>query len=166
MALFYFSLIKYLKHKGFMITKILNCSDSEIEQIAQIESQLFTDSWDFQALKDLFSQDCNYVFVVQQDKTIVGYCICQMMFDTAEILRIAVDKNHQRQGFAWQLLSKVTDFLNQHRVEKLLLEVREDNVLAINFYQKFGFNQIHIRKGYYANQDGTTTNALILQKDL
>lgn len=118
-------------------------------------------------------QDYHRFFVVEYDNTIIGYCLLQAIFDTAEILRIGIAKTFQGQGFAKQLLVKVIEDLgrqigsektNRAKVEKILLEVREDNLAAIYLYQSFGFEQIHIRQRYYDNADGTKSDALILQK--
>ena len=34
------------------------------------------------------------------------------------------------------------------------LEVRVDNLIAISLYEKFGFEKVSIRKGYYDGVDG------------
>ena len=36
------------------------------------------------------------------------------------------------------------------QLERILLEVRQDNVAAIALYKKMGFKVIHIRKDYYS----------------
>lgn len=150
----------------FPISQLTTLSDNDLENLYQLEQQLFPDCWDTSALQDLSAQDYNHFFVVKDLDKIIGYCIVQVMFDTAEILRIGVDKDSQGQGIAKQLLNNVVDFLTKLSVEKLLLEVRADNRLAIGLYQSFGFLQIHCRKKYYRLQNGLTVDALILQKEL
>lgn len=46
-----------------------------------------------------------------------------------------------------------------------ILEVDTTNRAAVELYQKFGFETIHIRKNYYQNTHGHT-DALIMQKAL
>lgn len=153
--------------KSFEIYLLKAISDSNLIHICQLEQQLFPDdSWEISALQDVFSQNYNHLFVAEYKQQIVGYCIVQIMFDTAEILRIGVDKNYQGQGIAKQLLNNVVDFLTNLSVEKLLLEVRADNISAIGLYQSFNFLQIHCRKNYYRLQNGLSVDALILQKEL
>ena len=142
-------------------------SESDLSQIAQLEKQLFAiDSWTDDVLQEFFSQRHTHFFVMRLDNKIMGYCITQVMFDTAEILRIGVSRAYQRQGLAKQILMEVMVFLKKMEVDKLLLEVRNDNLSAIGLYQGFDFKQIHVRKNYYDNKDGTFTDALILQKAL
>lgn len=142
-------------------------SESDLSQIAQLEKQLFSvGSWTDDVLQDFFSQRHTHFFVMRLDNKIMGYCMTQVMFDTAEILRIGVSRAYQRQGLAKQILMEVMVFLKKMEVDKLLLEVRNDNMSAIGLYQGFDFKQIHVRKNYYDNKDGTFTDALILQKVL
>lgn len=153
--------------KSFDVYPLKAISDSNVIHICQLEQQLFPDdSWDISALQDLFAQDYNHFFVVKELEKIIGYCIVQVMFDTAEILRIGVGQGYQGKGFAKNLLNIVVIFLINLSVEKLLLEVRADNILAIALYKNFGFEQISIRKNYYRLQNGLTIDALILQKTL
>lgn len=153
--------------KSFDVYLLKAISDSNVIHICQLERQLFPDdSWDISALQDLFAQDYNHFFVVKELEKIIGYCIVQVMFDTAEILRIGVGQDYQGKGFAKNLLNIVVIFLINLSVEKLLLEVRADNISAIHLYQSFGFLQIHCRKNYYRLQNGLTIDALILQKTL
>lgn len=142
-------------------------SESDLSQIAQLEKQLFSvGSWTDDVLQDFFSQRHTHFFVIRLGNEIIGYCMTQVMFDTAEILRIGVGRAHQGQGVAKQILMDVMTFLRNIKVDKLLLEVRNDNLSAIGLYQGFDFKQIHVRKNYYDNKDGTFTDALILQKVL
>lgn len=153
--------------KNFDVYPLKAISDSNLIHICQLEQQLFPDdSWEISALQDIFLQDYNHLFVIQDNEKIIAYCIVQVMFDTAEILRIGVEKTYQGQGLAKQLLIKVVEFLQTLAVERLLLEVRADNMSAIALYKNLGFEQISIRKNYYRLQNNLTVDALILQKSL
>lgn len=151
----------------FSIYQLITLSDNDLENLCQLEKQLFPDdSWGKSALQDLFVQNYNQFFVVKYVEKIVAFCIVQVMFDTAEILRIGVKKDYQGQGIAKQLLNEVMNFLTKSSVEKLLLEVRADNGSAIGLYHSFDFLPIHCRKNYYRLQNGLTVDALILQKNM
>lgn len=81
---------------------------------------------------------------------IVGFCLYQQLFETAEILRIATHPLYQRQGIGNQMLIALFDKLTQQQAQHILLEVRADNAAAIGLYQQHGFVQIDTRKGYYS----------------
>src|SRR5262249_11518023 len=67
-----------------------------------------------------------------------------------EILNLAVDPAHRRQGIARALLR---DALSQANAD-WFLEVRESNVPAIALYRSLGFEQVALRPGYYSPESG------------
>jgi ribosomal-protein-alanine N-acetyltransferase len=98
--------------------------------------------------------------VAETDDVLVGYAAASIVSDVAELQRIAVAATHRRTGVASALLTRVEDEARARHVDRLLLEVREDNRVACAFYAARGFGEIDRRPRYYA--DGTT--AVILSK--
>jgi ribosomal-protein-alanine N-acetyltransferase len=92
---------------------------------------------------------------------VTGYAATSIV-DVAELQRIAVAATHRRTGVATDLLARVEHEVLARRVDRLLLEVREDNHGACAFYAARGFTELDRRPRYYA--DGTT--AVVLAKDL
>ncbi len=146
------------------LTAVTNENDSIIQAIADIETIIQPqDPWSYKTLSDLLKQDSiNLLVAYQGDKT-VGYCLYQVMFEQAEILRIGTHPDYQRQGIASQLFIALNKELLDNEVESLLLEVRADNDPAIALYKKQQFNIIHRRKGYYSQPTQPAIDALIMQ---
>jgi ribosomal-protein-alanine N-acetyltransferase len=66
-----------------------------------------------------------------------------MMIDgEAEILSIGVTPDRQRQGVGKRLLQHFFDYGASRNMAKALLEVAEDNVPALELYQRFWFCRI------------------------
>ena len=84
-----------------------------------------------------------------------SYLILLDSIDVYEIFEIAVRNSEKRKGLASELLSKLPND------KEIFLEVNENNIVAINLYEKFGFKQISIRKKYYNNKD----DAIIMKKE-
>ena len=78
----------------------------------------------------------------------------------AEILTLAVHPEARRQGLARRLISAAVDHL---AVEKMFLEVAEDNHAAVALYQACGFAESGRRVNYYKNADGSRSDALLMQ---
>jgi ribosomal-protein-alanine N-acetyltransferase len=95
------------------------------------------------------------------ETTLIGYAAVSIV-DVAELQRIAVAATHRRTGVATALLARVEIEARARQVDRLLLEVREDNHGACAFYAARGFIELDRRPRYYA--DGTT--AVILSRDL
>ncbi|MGO2447736.1 ribosomal protein S18-alanine N-acetyltransferase [Psychrobacter sp.] len=151
-------------------TKILGSESDDhaevIKAVAMIEAIVqLQEPWNEKTLNDLLAQDSISLMVVStigSDET-VGYCLYQVIFEQAEILRIATHPNNQRQGVASQIFANLNTVLMNNQVESLLLEVRADNMPAIALYEQQGFAVIHKRKGYYQQSHQPAIDALIMQ---
>ncbi|MDN3399224.1 ribosomal protein S18-alanine N-acetyltransferase [Psychrobacter sp. APC 3426] len=144
-----------------------------LQEIAAIESMVQPhDAWTYQTLVELLKQDSISMLVVYEennkkgvaDNNVIGYCLYQVVFEQAEILRIGTHPDCQRQGIASQLFVRLNQELTSNQVESLMLEVRADNIPAIALYEQQGFAVIHQRKGYYQSPHQPAVDALIMQR--
>jgi len=74
--------------------------------------------------------------------------------DFADIYDIEVRAKLRGQGCGTQLMAQFLTEMRRRAVVTITLEVRVDNLPAIRLYEKFGFKQVSIRKGYYGGLDG------------
>ena len=148
------------------LSKELAKQQRDIQAVADIEAVIQSqDAWIYQTFNDLLEQDSISLMVVINTacSDVVGYCLYQVVFEQAEILRIGTHPDYQRQGIASQLLIALNNELKANNVNGLLLEVREDNSPAIALYEQQGFTVIHRRKGYYQQPQQPAIDALIMQ---
>ena len=147
---------------------LLNKESSEAKSIIQAVADIETiiqpqDAWNYQSIIESLAQDSIDLLVVYKHDKIVGYCLYQVIFEQAEILRIGTHPDYQRQGIASELFIELNKQLQKVKVESLLLEVRADNIAAIALYKQQGFVIIHRRKGYYQQPNQPAIDALIMQ---
>lgn len=90
-----------------------------------------------------------YLLELENDK-IIGYLYYSDIYDRAEINQIEVEVSHRNCGKATKLLQKMLELVEK----SITLEVKKDNIPAINLYKKFGFQEKAIRQGYYQGIDG------------
>lgn len=90
-----------------------------------------------------------YLLELENDK-IIGYLYYSDIYDRAEINQIEVEVSHRNCGKATKLLQKMLELVGK----SITLEVKKDNIPAINLYKKFGFQEKAIRQGYYQGVDG------------
>lgn len=90
-----------------------------------------------------------YLLELENDK-IIGYLYYSDIYDRAEINQIEVEVSHRNCGKATKLLQKMLELVEK----SITLEVKNDNIPAINLYKKFGFQAKAIRQGYYQGVDG------------
>lgn len=138
----------------------------DVNAIACIERECFDDAWDSLAVSEVLGQYGAGVLIACDDgDELMGYLIYQVVFEVAEVLRIATDMDFQKQGVGKGLLDEFEKLCKDKGVERILLEVRADNSSAIRLYERQGFYQIDVRKGYYKDEWGAV-DALILQREL
>ncbi|MBP7956039.1 MAG: ribosomal protein S18-alanine N-acetyltransferase [Psychrobacter sp.] len=141
-----------------------------IQAVANIEALVQPhDAWTEQTLAEMLAQDSTHIMIVYKPEEeagykIVGYCLYQVVFEQAEILRIGTHPDYQRQGIASQLFATLNNELINNKVESLLLEVRADNAPALALYEQQAFAVIHTRKNYYQLPHQPSVDALILQR--
>jgi ribosomal protein S18 acetylase RimI-like enzyme len=95
------------------------------------------------APEDYLSYGC--LVAVGQDRVLGFIAFRQTGDGEAEILNLAVVPDSRRQGVATRLVEEVV----AGHPGALFLEVRSCNTAACNFYQKLGFTQVGLRRGYY-----------------
>lgn len=136
----------------------------QIQAVAAIEALVQSvDAWSAATLTELLAQGSYHLLLAVESGVIKGYCLYQILFEQAEILRIGTHPDYQRQGIASQLFSALHETLMKNNVMQLMLEVRADNAAAITLYERQGFKTIHRRKGYYQQPNLPSVDALILQ---
>lgn len=158
-----------------LMIKILSTYSADFEQVLQAVADIEAivqpqDAWGYQTLVESLKQDSMHLLIVYEQKnnsinnTVTGYCLYQVIFEQAEILRIGTHPHYQRQGIASQIFARLNIELRKHQVESLLLEVRADNAPAIALYEQQEFALIHKRKGYYQTPHQPAIDALIMQR--
>lgn len=85
--------------------------------------------------------------VYEEDGIIKGILVYDEIYDRIEIDYILVLDKYKRHGIGKNLIN----YLNKNNIS---LEVRESNLVAIEFYKKCGFKIGAKRKKYYKNEDG------------
>jgi len=93
---------------------------------------------------------------------LMGYMFVMRVIDQMELLNIVIAKNRQGKGYGGALLQHLDFFAKQHQLKSTFLEVRESNSNAIHLYQKYGFEQVGLRKNYYASPNGRE-DAILMQ---
>ncbi|WP_235041226.1 GNAT family N-acetyltransferase [Vreelandella profundi] len=100
-------------------------------------------------LQDALSCQKTSVLGLWHQTALVGYAIVvQLPFD-AELQAIGVLPTCRQQGAGGALMDAVLKTAQEWLSERLLLEVRADNLSAIRLYQRSGFSEDGRRKEYY-----------------
>ena len=96
------------------------------------------------------------------DGEIVGYICGSVLFEDAEILRVAVVDTQRRKGIGAWLLDVFLSSVKEQGAERVFLEVRAQNTAALGLYASRGFESVRVREHYYADGE----NAVEMRKTL
>ena len=144
-----------------IIVRELKVEDSAA--VAEMEQQIFSDSWSEKSVLETVQQKQSVCFAAEKAGHLLGYLLAYHAADEAEIARIAVQKEARRQGAAGKLMQALEHYCEEHKMEKLLLDVRESNEAARSFYTKNGFVEDGIRQGFYVNP---SEDAVLMSRQL
>jgi ribosomal-protein-alanine N-acetyltransferase len=95
----------------------------------------------------------------------IGFSLSRTVADEAELLLIAVDPGHYRQGVGKLLLDDFLARSEEQKVSRVHLEVRDGNP-AIAMYNAAGFSAVGRRRNYYHSPNGDSFDAITLSRDL
>ena len=117
-----------------IIVRELKVEDSAA--VAEMEQQIFRIHGVKKACWRLCSRSSLFALRRKKQDIFWGYLLAYHAADEAEIARIAVQKEARRQGAAGKLMQALEHYCEEHKMEKLLLDVRESNEAARSFYTK------------------------------
>ena len=127
--------------------------DQDLERIAELENVLFADSpWPWKEFEhELHENPFAILLVDEEEGRVVGYLDYWILYEQAQVATIGVDPEYQNRGIGSALLSYAEKDAADQGCETFSLEVRVSNAPARHLYEKHGFIQVNIRKGYYEN---------------
>jgi ribosomal-protein-alanine N-acetyltransferase len=139
-------------------------SGADLDAVMEIEQR----AYDFPWTRGIFS-DCLRVgyccWCYDLGRRIRGYGVMSVAAGEAHILNLTVSPDAQRQGVGSRLMRHFLQLARRHDADTVMLEVRPSNIGAIRLYEKFGFNEIGVRRDYYPAGQGRE-DALLLALSL
>ncbi len=134
--------------------------EEDISQVLKIENLSFLDPWTQRMyLAEIKERDDSYFVVSKLGTHIIGYGGFWLVVDEAHLVNIAIHPDFRRQGIGTQIMRYLLNLAKELGAKRATLEVRESNLIAQNFYAKFGFIPCALRKKYYPD---TQENAIIM----
>jgi ribosomal-protein-alanine N-acetyltransferase len=127
----------------------------DIEPVLALEHDLFPeDAWSpgmfWSELAHARGPAATRRYVVAEvDGRIVGYAGLAAAGGLGDVQTIAAARDQWGTGLGSRLLTDLLQHASAAECEEVLLEVRVDNMRAQKLYERFGFEPIGFRRGYY-----------------
>ncbi|MFI5781172.1 GNAT family N-acetyltransferase [Nocardia sp. NPDC051570] len=115
----------------------------DLEPIAAIEAQAFSEPYRFSMLRQLYEIHGSEWFVADLDVSVVGYSLTMEKAGQALLFTFGVAKDFRHRGYGRVLLEHT---MRQYRAlgVRISLTVDPENARAVNLYKQAGF--VHMRR--------------------
>lgn len=149
-----------------MAVKIEDTSIRLLGKLYEIEKQCFgQEAFTKQQLIYLLTEYNAIGLAARVNSEIAGFAIARVDIGRntsfGHILTIDIALAYRRKGIAQKLLHEIETIFREKGIKECRLEVREDNVAALDLYQKLGYKKVGKLEKYYGDAHG-----LYLQKTL
>lgn len=135
---------------------------ADLDAVAEVEKTAYTHPWSHRHFSDSLQSGYPAVLLLGEalpgeaergvrpdGHVLLGYLVAMPGVDEVHLLNITVAPAHQRQGWARFMLDALVHWSLGQRAQWLWLEVRQSNAPARTLYERYGFAQVGVRRGYY-----------------
>ena len=142
---------------------IEKASLSDGPAIYEIGRLCFSDAWRKETvLHDMEGQHSSY-FVARLEGEVVGYGCFWFIADEGQLVNIGVHPEKRRMGIGEAILRRGMDEARERGMRTMFLEVRVSNDSAQKMYEKFGFQNLGLRRKVY---DLPIEDGYVMQTDI
>jgi [ribosomal protein S18]-alanine N-acetyltransferase len=134
----------------------------DLTGIEKIERCAYPTPWSRSMFAGELSKPSSVCLGAFEDDVLLGYLVMSRYVDAWHVMNVAVAPEYQRRGIASALLGRLFELTADDDRRGYTLEVRVSNAGAIALYERLGFEQRGIRRGYYTDN---REDALIMWRD-
>jgi len=117
--------------------------------------------WQADEFETLLAQPGHFVLGDQR-----AFALVRIIADESELLMLATDPPHRRQGLARDLVNAWLAKARAAHAQRAFLGGAVDNSAACALYESLGFYEAGRRKDYFRRANGDVQDALVLGNDL
>ena len=131
----------------------MTLTDEQTKQLDEVEQLCFHGSWTKEMLLEEISNPLSVFAMAERGGRVAGFVLGRIVADEGELYQIGVHPDFRRGHIAAGLLDYFHLMLRDKGAVCCFLEVRSKNAAAIALYERFGYEQISVRRGYYGDDD-------------
>ena len=142
---------------------------SDIDRVMAVELQAYPFPWSRGHFTDSLAAGYEAPLLLldapgrRAEAELLGYFVAMPGVEELHLLNLTVTPAHQGRGYARVLLAHLADTGRRLGAAQLWLEVRESNVRARTLYERWGFDAVGLRKGYYPAAHGQREHAVVMR---
>jgi [ribosomal protein S18]-alanine N-acetyltransferase len=140
-------------------------AEKDLDAVVAAEKEVYPFPWTRGNFMDAMQAGYSAWVLRDASGSVAAYSVMMMALDEAHLLNLSVARGAQRSGLGWRTLDWMADVARGYGGRTMLLEVRPSNEAAIRLYQRYGFERIGVRRGYYPT-DGGREDAIVMRISL
>ena len=102
------------------ITLITENDRERMEQVAQMEADVFPDPWSYHEVRSTVRQKHTFCATAMEGDTLLGYFLCYYVLDECEIARIAVAESERRRGIGQMLFGFMEQICHEKQLKRMM----------------------------------------------
>ncbi len=139
--------------------------DADLPYVLAIEAASYAFPWSIGVFRDCLRAGYGCWILEADGGNIFAYAVVSVAANEAHLLNICVAPAVQGHGHGRRLVLRMLDAARWHRAERVFLEVRPSNPVAIALYLSLGFAEIGRRPRYYSAVGGRE-DAIVMGREL
>ena len=155
------TLIRKVEYVHYKMISIKRINENDIDLCYELDSNTIS-LWSKKQWINEFKKEGTKIFGLSLENFVIGICVIQFVLDEAHINYFVINQKYRKRGFGSYFMSYLIKNCKKLNINKLLLEVSQNNLIAEKFYNRLDFHTVGRRKNYY--KDGS--NALLKEKKL
>ena len=132
---------------------IRRMAQEDVKAVAALEESVYDFPWTAGIFRDCLLAGYTSV-VLEQAGEIAGYSIMSVAGGEGHLLNICLAERLRGQGIGNELLQYMLERGCEAGAERLFLEVRPSNKVAMRLYRRLGFQVVGVRRAYYRAAGG------------
>lgn len=143
--------------------RLVRMQVEDLPEVLAIENDVYPHPWTRGNFLDSIRSGYETWTLREESGALAGYFLLMLAVDEGHLLNISVRRDLHGQGIGRMLLAKVVEIVRARAMQSVLLEVRPSNTRAHAVYERYGFVQIGVRKGYYPAAEGRREDAIVMR---
>lgn len=148
------------KHVAAVIREM---RQTDLPRVAAIEREAYEFPWSPGIFRDCLLAGYTSV-VIEESREVAGYAMMSVAAGEAHLLNLCVAARARRCGHGRRLLDFVLTRALTVGADRLYLEVRPSNSVALALYADAGFEKVGVRRGYYRAVAGSEDAVVLALK--
>lgn len=144
--------------------KVQQVSQGQAARLAKLHKKCFQQSWGVAEFSRLLENQAVIGLMYLEDDRDIGLALLQSIAGETEILTFGITPARRGKGFGYGLLGGICDYARTINSKAIFLEVSNNNPAGISLYKGYGFEQVGLRKKYYADRSDALIYRLKLIK--